>query len=154
MAFEDPQDYEEDEFLSDNKDEGYGYADIPESQIEFMHKLIEPALPMFQQIKRDIGLSKITRNDAELCEIYFEIARRARHMALLTRYSNPSISIVMRRLAFNYIEKIYEKLGINRSVEGFQWEALNKQIKEIRRRHMEKKKKFMMKQEEGEERYE
>lgn len=122
--------------------------DMPENQIEFISQLIEPNLP-FDQIRRDIGLSKITEKEAELCEVYFEIARRFRHMANIARSgNNKSIYKAMLRGRWHYIEKIYELIDLRRSVSGFQWEALNKQIKEIRRKDEDKNKGLLMRNKE------
>lgn len=133
----------ENEYFEDIQQQGR--EDIPETPIEFMDKLIEPDVPEFKQIRRDIGLSKITLEEAELCEIYFEIARRFNHMAKIAIQSGAeNIAISLLRGKHNYIEKVYETINLRRSVKGFQWEALNTQTRKIKKEEQKKKKnKFM-----------
>jgi hypothetical protein len=140
----------EEEEQQDYQDSDYEEKDMPETHIEFLTKLIEPGTS-FQQIKRDLGLTNLKGEHEELIELWFDIARRAKHMALIADMRNfEEMARAMNALYNSYIEKIYEKVNTRRSSEGgFQWEALNKQIKEIRKKEVEKKRRLWMKKEEN-----
>lgn len=125
--------------------------EVAETYIQAFDKLFEPASP-YKHIKRDYGLSKISKVESDFC-LYIlnygatiaEMIQNAQEFDKQHPENNNigiAIALALQKRYIRQLEEVDEILNLNRSVGGFQWDAINKQIKEIRRKEHKKKKRY------------
>jgi len=121
----------------------------PDSHERLLYNLVEPNSP-YKHIKRDWGLTKLTAEEVAFCLFTLKLARTVREMTedclafnsevKDKEHIGEAIANELNKYYINQIEEVDEITNVKRSEKGFQWEALNKQIREVRKKELKKKK--------------
>lgn len=121
----------------------------PDTREKFLTTLVEPNSP-YKHIKRDWGLTKLTAEEVAFCLFTLKLARTVREMTedclafnsevKDKEHIGEAIANELNKYYINQIEEVDEITNVKRSEKGFQWEALNKQIREVRKKELKKKK--------------